>query len=82
MDDFALVGLAGDDGDLAGLAFAVGGVDEVEAQLSFARMFVHPVAGEAVLGQDRPDLTVEVDAERGDGVRQEQECGRKARHGG
>ena len=82
MDDFAFVGLTRDDGDFTGLPFAVGGFDEVEPEFSFARMLVHAVAGEAVLGQDRPDLTVEVDGGRGGGGRQKQESGRKARHGG
>ena len=82
MDDFAFVGLTRDDGDFIGLAFAVGGFDEVEAEFSFALMLVHAVAGEAVLGQDRPDLTVEVDGGRGGGRCQKQEGGRKAQHGG
>ena len=82
MDDFALVGLSRHDRDFAGLAFAVGGLDEVEAELTFARMLVHAVAGEAVLGQDRPDLAVEVDGGHGGGGRQKQEDGPKARHGG
>ena len=50
MDDFAFVGLTRDDGDFTGLPFAIGGFDEVEAEFSFARMLVHAVAGETVLG--------------------------------
>ena len=79
--DFALVGLAGDDRGLAGFSFAVRGFRKVEAELTFARMFVHAVAGEAVLGQDRPDLTVEVDG-IGPGVGAGEQGGEvKARHG-
>jgi len=82
MDDLALIRLTRDDGDFAGLTFAVGGFDEVEAQFSFARMLVHAVAGEAVLSEKRSDLTVEVDGGRGGGGSQKQESGRKTRHGG
>ena len=61
MDDFALIGLAGDDGEFARLAFAVGRFREVEAELGFTRMVIHPVAGETMLREDRADFLVEVD---------------------
>ena len=80
MDAFGLSGLTRDDGDCAGLTFAVGGFDEVEGEVSLARMLVHAVAGEAVLSEKRSDLTVEVDGGRGGGER-EQCDERKAGHG-
>src|SRR5205807_10405050 len=53
LDQFALVGLAGDDG--AGLD---GLLAFVEAQVRLAGGAIGTVAGEAVLGKDRPDVAV------------------------
>ena len=81
VDDFALVGLTGDDGEFARLAFTVGRFREVEAEFTFTRMVVHAVASEAMLGEDRADFLVEVDGEEARGGDQKQGCGRKSEHG-
>ena len=84
LDDLALVGLARDDRDLARLAFAMRGRREVEAQLRFPGMLVHAMAREAVLGQDRTDLAVEIhgrgfDAGRSDQYGEDSEKGHDER---
>ncbi len=59
-DQFALGGLAGDDGESAGLGGLEGVGLEVEAELGLALALVRAVAGEAVLGKDGADVAVEI----------------------
>ena len=72
---FALFRMSGQDGRLAGFAAFAGGVQGVQAQLALHLVLVRPVAGVAGVGEDRPDVAVELDAfgrsNRGD----EQEAG-------
>ena len=60
LDEFALLGLAGQDHEVS-LAVALGVLLVVEPQLTLAAFLVRPVAGDAVLGQDRADLAAEID---------------------
>ena len=60
LDQFALLGLAGQDDEVA-LTVALRIFLVVEAQLPLAGFLVGAVAGDTVLGQDRPDLAAEVD---------------------
>ena len=61
VDQQALVGVAGRDDRPAELAaIREGPFRHVQPQAALARLRVRPVAGEAVLGQDRPDLAGEV----------------------
>ena len=80
-DDFALVRLAGDDGEFARLAFTVGGLRQVEAQLGLTRVVIHAVTGETMLRKDRADFLVEVDGEEARGDDQKQADKGKATHG-
>ncbi len=59
-DQLAVIDPGGDD-RRAALAIAERVFFPVEPQIGFPRLLVGPVAGVAVLGQDRPDLAVEVD---------------------
>ena len=58
--EFALLGVAGDDrGDV--VVFGVGGFGHVEPQLGLAGLFIEAVALEAVFGEDRADVAVEIE---------------------
>ena len=59
-DQFALIGVAGDDGPAAAVEFGRGRVAVVEPQAPPAVMLVGPVAGEAVVRQDWADVAGEV----------------------
>ena len=63
--DRAALGRAGRERHVARAERALRGVLEVEAQPRLARRSVRAVAGEAALGQDRPDVAVVADASRG-----------------
>jgi hypothetical protein len=76
LDDLAGVRLAGNDGDLARFAFAVGGFTQIEAQLAFARVIIHAVAGEALLREHRPHVAIEIDGVGGGNEQQEKGGGR------
>ena len=56
MDQLAGVGIAGDDGRLAGIAAANGCFAQVQAKSAFARLFIGAVAMKAVVSQDRPNI--------------------------
>ena len=60
LDEFALLRLARQDDEVS-LAVALGVLFVVEPQFSFAAFLIRSVAGDAVLGKDRADLTAEVD---------------------
>ena len=60
LDEFALLGLAGEDDEVA-FTVALGVLFVVEAQFALAAFVVGAVAGDTVLGQDRADLPAEVD---------------------
>lgn len=70
-DQFAFTGLAGDDGQAAGLGGLEGVGLDVEPELGLALALVRAVAGEAVLGEDGADVAVEIDrtGRRGGGGR-------------
>ena len=53
-------------------------VAHVEAQLCLARVLVEPVAGEAVLGEDRADVAIEADG-RLCSSGTDEHCGKKCR---
>ena len=57
-DELAGVGVAGDDGGGAGGEFAGGVLAAVEPEVGFAGRAIGSVAGEAVFGQDGPDVAV------------------------
>ena len=61
LDDLGFVGLARDDRERAALAGLEGFVAEVEAEATLARLRVEPVAVEAGVRHDRPDVAVEHD---------------------
>ena len=68
VDEQAVGGVAGHDDRPAELAaFREGPIRDVEPQAALAPLPVGPVAREAVLGQDRPDLAGEVDDALGHG---------------
>jgi len=67
-DEFARIGFAGDEGALAGLRGRERGLAEVEAETGLARVFVRPVAGEALAGKDGADFALEVRRGRGGGA--------------
>ena len=74
-EELALVGVAGDDGGVAGFGFAEGGFLDVEAEVAFAFIGIGAVAGEAVFGENGSDFACEVDFLGGDGEREEREDG-------
>ena len=64
--EFALLGMAGDDrGDV--VVFDEGGVGRVQPQLGLPGFFVEAVALEAVFGEDRADVAVEIELLLGGG---------------
>ena len=83
LDQFALLRLARQDDEVS-LAVALGVLFVVEPQFSFAAFLIRSVAGDAVLGKDRTDLTAEVDRfGRADGAEQDaKEKGGRAGHRG
>ena len=76
-----LLRLAGDDGGIAGLAALARRLEGVEAQLALVLALVGAVAGEAGVGEDRPDVPVELDAFGGGGERAEETGGGQAEAG-
>jgi len=87
LHDRTPVGLARHNRGFARLAALARGLERVEAQLALVLALVGAVAGEAGVGEDRPDIPVELDAfgggqreggQRGEG--EQTETGR--RHGG
>ena len=71
LDEFALVGFAGDDG----FAFE-GDVAVIEAEFGLAVVFVMAMANEAVLGKDGPNIAIELDFVRcgGEGGNAQRQC--------
>lgn len=74
-EEFAVIGVAGDDGGVAGFGFPEGGFLDVEAEVAFAFIGIGAVAGEAVFGEKGADFAGEVDFLGGDGEREEREEG-------
>src|SRR5205823_4122163 len=75
-DQLALVGLAGDEGFGLHRRVAL-----VQAQAGLAAGAVGAVAGEAVLRQDRPDVTVVLDRSRGGANHRDTEAQRRQEKG-
>jgi hypothetical protein len=63
-DELARLGIARDDGSRAGSRLRVDSFPPVEAQIRLARGLVRPMAGEALVGQDRPDVAAEIERRR------------------
>ena len=59
---FALFRMARRDGWVAGLAALTRGLERIQAQLTFHLVLVGPVAGVTGVGEDWPDVAVELDA--------------------
>ena len=82
----AAVGIAGDDRHLARLRLAEGRLPLIEPQPGLALRRIRPVAGEAVVGENRPhlprkvDLPARLDGERGDGEEQGETHGANGRN--
>jgi hypothetical protein len=57
-EEFAVFGLAGDDGASA-VVLGVGALGDVEAELGLALLFIGAVAIEALVGKDRADVAIE-----------------------
>jgi hypothetical protein len=74
-EELAVIGVAGDDGGVAGFGFTEGGFLDVEAEVAFAFIGIGAVAGEAVFGENGADFAGEVDFLGGDGEREEREDG-------
>jgi hypothetical protein len=54
----------------------VGGFGQIEAQLAFATVVVHAVAGEALLREHGPHVAIEIDGVGGGNEQQEKGEGR------
>ncbi len=63
-DQLALVRLAGHDRQAVALELGKRPFLRVEPQAGFTRLVVGTVAGEAVIGEDRPDIAREIDRAR------------------
>src|SRR5688572_9306553 len=64
-EKLAIAGLAGHNGDTAALQRADCNFALVEPQASLATLVIEAVALEALVGQDRPDVAIEIDPVRG-----------------
>ena len=67
--EFALLGVAGDDRRDV-VVFDEGGFGSVEPQVGLAGLFVEAVALEAVFGEDRADVAVEIERLLGSAARE------------
>ena len=72
---FALFRMPGRDGGIAGLAALARGFERIKSQLALDLILVRAVAGVAGVGEDRPDVPVELDALRGERRGQEKGAG-------
>ena len=86
-DDLALLGLAGDDGDLPALAGLQRFFTDIQAQAAFARLRIEAVAMKAGVRHDRSDVAVEADDIAGrvgteEADSEEAGCGRQKAHRG
>lgn len=59
-DEFAVVGLTGDNGDESGFTGGEGGVAQVEAEAALARLGIGAVAAVTVFREDRLDVAGEI----------------------
>ena len=69
---------ARDDSRIAGFAALERRLGRIKTQAAFDLLLVRPVAGEAGVGEDRPDVAVEMHLLRGGGERHEKAGGGKA----